>query len=110
MPRITLPRQVGIVVQAARTAQGLTQAEVAERAGVSRQLVNRLEVGSATGIALDKLLTILDSVGCTLDVSATDNVANLDFGPPSVPTTQPDFDPLGMYDLDMTLFDPPQGR
>ena len=49
-----------------RKDKGLTQGEVARMAGVSRQLVNRLEVGTATGIALDKLMAILATVGCSL--------------------------------------------
>lgn len=109
MPYITLPRQVGIVVQAARTSKGLTQAEVAETAGVSRQLVNRLETGSASGIALDKLLAILDSVGCVLEVNSTDDIEVPDFGPPNTPSSPIVFDPHGEFALDMTLFNPPQG-
>ena len=68
MARITLPRQVRLVTATARRERGLTQSEVAQLAGVSRQLVNRLETGSATGIALDKLLSILGAVGCALDL------------------------------------------
>ena len=68
--RITLPRQVGIVLFPARKSNGLTQAQIAREAGISRQLVNRLEAGSATGIALDKLMGILGSGGCALEVYA----------------------------------------
>ena len=45
MTEITIPRQVGQVVRAARKARGMSQAQLALEARISRQLVNRLEMG-----------------------------------------------------------------
>ena len=109
MPRILLPRQVGIVVASARKAKGLTQADVAQQAAVSRQLVNRLEMGTATGIALDKLLSILEAVGCGLDVYPLDEeVERQELG-----RVSPELDELlveevkAKYQIDQSLFECP---
>lgn len=108
MTRITLPRQAGRVVSSARRERGLTQSQLAQRAGVSRQLVNRLEMGTATGIAFDKLLSIVDAVGCAIDIRPLD-----DDGPmeePFVARTQPPDPQLPdleeLYAIDETLFAP----
>lgn len=109
MARIRLPRQVGIVAADARKAQGFTQLEIARAAGVSRQLVNRLETGAATGIALDKLMAILDAVGCALEVYPTnaDKPTTQSFDAQTPPVATETFDPSEAYPLDGSLFDPP---
>ena len=111
MARITLPRQVGLVVASARKARGLTQSQLAQIAGVSRQLVNRLETGTASGIALDKLLPILGAAGCALDVSPLEEngCGTERHLLPAAPATQPtpaawDECP-SEYSLDATLFE-----
>lgn len=43
MDTIRVPEQVGAVLRAARLQQGMTQAEVAEKIGVSPQAMSRLE-------------------------------------------------------------------
>ena len=63
---ITTPRQAGIYVRRAREAQGLTRAALAKKAGVSERLLASLELGDATGIRLDKLLTIFGALGLAL--------------------------------------------
>lgn len=63
---ITTPRQAGIYVRQAREAQGLTRAALAKKAGVSERLLASLELGDATGIRLDKLLVIFDTLGLAL--------------------------------------------
>lgn len=63
---ITTPRQAGIYVRQAREAQGLTRATLAKKAGVSERLLASLELGDATGIRLDKLLTIFNALGLAL--------------------------------------------
>lgn len=107
MAQVHLPRQVGIVVTKARVARGLTQSQVAERAGVSRQLVNRLEMGSASGIALSKLLAVLDAVGCALDVYPLDGPDELEgaFDRAIPPVPSQGFDPYKEYPFDDSLFD-----
>lgn len=71
MFEIHQPRQAGIFVRRARMAQGMTQRQLAEKAGVSERSVLSLEVGDATGIRLDKLLAILDALGACLAVPDT---------------------------------------
>ena len=68
MTEITIPRQVGQVVRAARKARGMSQAQLALDARISRQLVNRLEMGEATNISLGRLLDVLDVLGCTMSI------------------------------------------
>lgn len=63
---ITTPRQAGVYVRQAREAQGLTRAVLAKKAGVSERLLASLELGDATGIRLDKLLTIFNALGLAL--------------------------------------------
>ena len=63
---IATPRQAGIYVRQAREAQGLTRAALAKKAGVSERLLASLELGDATGIRLDKLLTIFNALGLAL--------------------------------------------
>ena len=63
---IATPRQAGIYVRQAREAQGLTRAALAKKAGVSERLLASLELGDATGIRLDKLLTVFNALGIGL--------------------------------------------
>ncbi len=63
---ITTPRQAGIYVRQARESQGITRATLAKKAGVSERLLASLELGDATGIRLDKLLTIFNALGLAL--------------------------------------------
>ena len=63
---IATPRQAGIYVRQAREAQGLTRAALAKKAAVSERLLASLELGDATGIRLDKLLTIFNALGLAL--------------------------------------------
>ncbi|EHF02969.1 hypothetical protein HMPREF1008_00010 [Olsenella sp. oral taxon 809 str. F0356] len=68
MKQIHIPRQMGQAVRTKRLELGLTQRELAGKAGVSERLVLSLEQGEATGIRLDKLLGILGSLGLSLYV------------------------------------------
>lgn len=63
---ITTPRQAGVYVRRARESQGITRATLAKKAGVSERLLASLELGDATGIRLDKLLTIFNALGLVL--------------------------------------------
>lgn len=63
---ITTPRQAGIYVRQARESQGITRATLAKKAGVSERLLASLELGDATGIRLDKLLTVFNALGLAL--------------------------------------------
>lgn len=65
---IVTPRQVGLAVRDKRREDGLTQKQLAKRAGVSERLVVALELGDATGIRLDKLLQVLEALDLSLAV------------------------------------------
>ena len=75
---ITTPRQAGIYVRQARETQGLTRAALAKKAGVSERLLASLELGDATGIRLDKLLTVFNALGIGLFAqSDNDSIASI---------------------------------
>lgn len=56
------PRRVGRALRSARTAAGLSQAQVAVEAGVSREAVSRLEGGRRVA-RMDTLTAVLDVLG-----------------------------------------------
>lgn len=60
-------RDFGLVVRDIRVGRSLTQAEVAERAGVSRVWLSQFENGKQT-VELAKVLSVLDVLGYGLDV------------------------------------------
>lgn len=68
MAVVYLAYQVSSLVREARKKIGITQAELAKLAGVSRQLVMGLESGKATGIGLDKLLHILEVLNLSMSI------------------------------------------
>lgn len=68
MQEIKQPRNIGSIVRTARLSQGLTQRQLAEKAGVSERSVLSLELGDATGMRFDKLCAILSSLGLHLFV------------------------------------------
>lgn len=68
MQEIRQTRNIGSTVRTARLSQGLTQRQLAEKAGVSERSVLSLELGDATGMRFDKLCAILDSLGLHLFV------------------------------------------
>lgn len=69
MIAIPYPRNIGKLIRSQRKEQGLTQRQLAAKAGVSERLIASLELGDATGIRLDKLLPILDALELSLFVS-----------------------------------------
>lgn len=62
-------QEIGKALQNARQAKGLTQAALAQAAGVSRTTVNQLENGVFPDLGTKKLLALLATVG--LDVALT---------------------------------------
>ena len=56
---LTTVRDLGAAVRDARSQAGLSQQAVADRAGVPRQWVSRLETGSNPGAELRKVLDLL---------------------------------------------------
>ena len=66
---ITRRQSIGDKVRAARTAKGITQEQLAERVGLDRKTVNRIEQG-AYATLIDYLILIADA----LDVPLADLV------------------------------------
>lgn len=65
------PAQLGAAIRGARQQAGLTQAELAERAGVSRRWLLMLENGKAPGAELAKVMRTLEVLGLGMTVGAT---------------------------------------
>lgn len=67
--RISRPHQIGPAVRDARKRLGLTQAQVAERAQVSRRFVSELEAGTRPGAEFARIVAVLGAVGRELLVA-----------------------------------------
>ena len=61
----------GALVAERREASGLTQIELAQRAGVTREWLVRLESGKPT-VTVHRLLRVLRELGLEVDVRGTD--------------------------------------
>ena len=61
----SLPR-LGTAVRMLRTRRGWTQLALAQRAGVSRQWLIKLEAGQASGLEIGMVLQVLDSLDASL--------------------------------------------
>jgi transcriptional regulator with XRE-family HTH domain len=71
---------LGPVIRHARKAKSLTQAQLAQRAGVARTTLNQLENGVFPDIGVRKLMAILEIVGQRLTVlSAPDERGEPDY-------------------------------
>ena len=66
--RLRSPADVGLAVQQARLARGLSQTELAQELGVSQSAISEIETGSGT-IYLRRLLGIARATG--LELTAT---------------------------------------
>ncbi|MDO4797069.1 MAG: helix-turn-helix domain-containing protein [Coriobacteriales bacterium] len=111
MATITIPRQVGQVVCAARKARGMTQAELAHDAGISRQLVNRLEMGDANNISLGRVLDVLSALGCTMSIDwdgDADEQRPVERAEHTAPSSLA-WEYAGQWRLDESLFSPRAG-
>ncbi|HMR49720.1 MAG TPA: helix-turn-helix domain-containing protein [Arachnia sp.] len=58
--------RMGTALTGLRRTRGLTQAQAAQRAGVSRQWLVAAEGGKTEGLELGRLMALLDSLGATL--------------------------------------------
>lgn len=65
------PRQLGTILQAARKAQRLTQAALAERVGMSQSRISYLEKHAAE-INVGQLLRICTALGLELTIGTRD--------------------------------------
>lgn len=63
-------RDLGAAVRRARRAAGLSQQALADRAGVSRQWLSRLESGKGPAAEMGKVLDVLAALGLAVDLVA----------------------------------------
>ena len=62
--------EIGYVIKDARSELGMTQARLAEMAGISKRCLWSLELGQNPGVQLDKLLAVLKVLGLDLSIVA----------------------------------------
>lgn len=62
--------EIGYAIKDARAESGLTQAQLAEAAGISKRCLWSLELGQNPGVQLDKLLAVLRVLGLDLRIAA----------------------------------------
>lgn len=67
--------EVGYAIKGRRAELGLTQAQVAEAAGVSKRCLWSLELGRNPGVQLDKLTAVLGALGLDLSIAKVDAAA-----------------------------------
>ncbi len=72
---ITTPRDIGAAIKERRKQLGLGQAELAARAGVSRQWLIQVE-GGKPGVALGLVLRLLNVLGMRLALDGPDQLAS----------------------------------
>lgn len=65
MLRTNLPRAVRVL----RRRRGWRQKDLAERAGVSRQGITRIELGQMNGVSLSTLVRVASALGGTVDLT-----------------------------------------
>ncbi len=67
---IQTPRALGAVVRGRRRALKMTQASLAQAAGVSRAWITEFEAGKPT-VELSRVLAVLDALGIVLEAHTT---------------------------------------
>ncbi len=72
-------QQLGFEIRKGRRARGLTQAQLARAARVSRTTLNQLENGVFPDLGLRKVQAILDHLGLTLEVRPAREPASPNF-------------------------------
>lgn len=71
--------EAGYAIRRARLARGLTQAELARLAGLSRVTLNRLEMGRFPDLGVRKLQALLENVGLALAIQRASGARQSDF-------------------------------
>lgn len=61
--------EIGYAIKEKRAELGLAQAELAEKAGISKRCLCSLELGQSHGVQLDKLTAVLGTLGLDLVIS-----------------------------------------
>jgi transcriptional regulator with XRE-family HTH domain len=72
-------QELGYEIRRARLARGLTQAQLAAAAGLSRTTLNQLENGVFPDLGVKKLRAILNHVGLVLTVQQAPKIPRPDF-------------------------------
>lgn len=72
-------QEFGYAIRRARVARGLTQAELATAAGLSRVTLNRLEMGTFPDLGARKLEALLENVGLTLAIQSAPRTRRSDY-------------------------------
>jgi transcriptional regulator with XRE-family HTH domain len=72
-------QELGFEIRKARLARDLTQAQLAEAAGLSRTTLNQLENGLFPDLGVKKVQTILDQLGLDLAVEPAQKARRPDF-------------------------------
>ena len=62
--------EIGYVIKDRRADLGMTQAQLAEAAGVSKRCLWSLELGQNPGVQLDKLTAVLGALGLELELTS----------------------------------------
>ncbi len=62
--------EIGYAIKDARAELGLTQAQLADTAGISKRCLWSLELGQNSGVQLDKLLAVFKVLGLDLRIVA----------------------------------------
>lgn len=60
--------EIGYAIKDARAELGLTQAQLADAAGISKRCLWSLELGQNPGVQLDKLLAVFKALGLDLQI------------------------------------------
>ena len=62
--------EIGYAIKDTRSKLGLTQAQLADAAGISKRCLWSLELGQNPGVQLDKLLAVFKALGLDLQIVA----------------------------------------
>lgn len=81
---VTTPRDIGGAIKERRKQLGLGQAELAERAGVSRQWLIQVESGKP-GVAMGTVLRLLNTLGLRFTLDTGDQPASYNDDPLDLP-------------------------
>ena len=69
--------EVGYAIKERRVQLGMTQAQLAQAAGISKRCLWSLELGQNSGVQLNKLTAVFDALGLNLKItSANDKPRN----------------------------------